>query len=425
MRRLLYSCLLCLAAVAARAQDEVKTAGISAVKISQKTYGQPKLSIDLKFDLKGAVIDNDYYLDPNNRPRVQVDYSGKSPKCALVTELAVTDSSFQVILSNLSEETVERIAAKDNKISITFTTDLRFRYQDLSVTPHGYKLAVVSQAEVNKKIKADLSFPADQQTKFITALNNFYYYKNNVDFGVQPAKDQVPTSYTLNFDFQNLYNTASLLKCNSTAETGKQLNRTLVYYGITSRLSTNAKDSLNFIDIYPLILRGSNYKAKVPTEWNIKAGHESSQDFSRRRVAVDASLSAIIPNLVDLTSASSERLRLKPVLDLGIKGYHNYSSGASAYNSGQAYLGIYYYIPVYDHYAIIINDKTFYDFSKQNNPKQLLASNYSVAVGTEIPKTGFKVMFKYQDGKSEFNQKETQTVVIGLIMNMFNESAAK
>jgi hypothetical protein len=282
----------------------------------------------------------------------------------------------------------------------------------------------MSKTDVNQLITDSLAFPADQQTKFLTAVNNMYYYKNKVDFGVQPGKDSTSVSYTLNVDFQNVYDASSLLKCDpSKNAAGSQSLQ--VYYGISARLSTNAKDSLDYLKIYPLILHTSNYKGALPYDLDLKVGHESNETFTTRRVAADASFSAIIPNLVDLTSSASDRLRLKPIIGLGIKAYYDYSNSANTFMSGQAYLNAYYYIPVYDRYAIIINDETFYDFSKIKNPGRTLASNYSVAVGTEVPGTTFKVMFKYENGKSDINYKEAQAVVIGLIMNLFNEKPAK
>jgi hypothetical protein len=422
LKSLLLACALLIGRLYAQTAAPDEVFHLSAVKLVPNTIGAATLSVDLKIGLSNGTISPDYYIPAANRPKFHIAYNGKQPACAVTGKPAVTKNSIQVILSNLSQESVERIAAKDNKITVQFDEDLVFQYRDNSLNPAPLKTGRVSKTEINQKLAADLSFPEDEKTSFITALNNFYYYQNNIDFGVQPAKDPAPLSYTLNFNFQNVYSSASLLQCPDSGQT-KKPGHSLLYYGISSRLSTYAKDSLNFINIYPLILRGSNYTGKLPTEWQLKAGHESSQDFSNRRFVLDAALSAIMPNLVNLTSGNSTRLRLKPVIDLGIKGYYDYSRNRSAFTSGQAYLNLYYYIPVYDHYAIILNDKTFYDFSVKNNPKKQFASNYSVAVGTEIPKTGFKVMFKYQDGKSEFNQKTTQTVVIGLIMNMFNEKA--
>jgi len=396
---------------------------VSSLGLDTNTVNRPSLTLVLNTSFTTGEITGDYY---NNgyKPKLHVDYKGKVPKCPLELVVGVRKTKLTIKFTNLTQETIVRFGGKDNALAIVFDEDLFFKYRtDPNGKPKDYTYGRISKDTLNKVLKEQLSFPADAQTRFLTAVNTMYYYKNSADFGVEPSKDSSSFALVLNFNYQNLYSAGSLLNCG--ANSGSS-GHTLVYYSVSTRLSTNPKDSLNFINIYPLVIQGSNYGGKgIIKEWALKAGHESSEDFSYRRVAVDGSISMILPNLVNLTSAASTRLRLKPVIDLGLKGYDNYSKGVTSFISGQAYLNAYYYIPVYDHYAIIINDKTFYDFSAQTNPKKELASNYSVAIGTEIPKSGFKVMFKYQDGKSEFNKKETQAVVLGLIMNLFNDKPAQ
>jgi len=424
-KALFFLFISCLSASGVFAQVKYNAFNIAKLSVSTNTVNTPSLAIDIQIDIPKASLKTDYWLDKSHRPKFRLTYNGDTLKCAPAITFGATDTSVRIVLRNLSQEILDRIGNKDNKVSLQFDTDLVFQYDDNSVTPAvKNKMGKVSMDVLNKQFTDEFTFPADQKTKFVTALNNLYYYKNSIDFGVQPGKDSTSVSYTLNFNFQNIYNSNSLLKC-AAPDTKSSGATTLVYYGISSRLSTNTKDSLNFIDIYPLIIHSSNFTGKIPYEWNFKAGHESNETFTNRRFAVDASISTILPNFIDLTSPTYSRLRLKPVVDLGLKGYYDYSSNISAYTSGQAYMNIYYYIPVYDSYAIIVNDKTFYDFSKEKNPGHQLASNYSIAIGTEVPKTGFKVMFKYENGKSDINYKQTQAVVIGLLMNLFNDSPGK
>lgn len=392
------------------------------ISLEQNTVHKAQLYIVIHIPLDKEQLDVDYY-DNNDaeKPGVILTYKGKQPKCPLSTTIEFGAQTIKIRLDDLTEETVNRFLNKENGISLQFKGDIHFRY---GTAPNYTKYGTISKGVADQMISDSLSFPADAQTKFLTAVNNMYYYKNKVDFGVQPGKDSTSVSYTLNLDFQNIYSAPSLLKCDS-AKNARGSQQFLVYYGISARLSTDSRDSLNYLKIYPLILHTSNYKGAVPYDLDIKLGHESNETFTNRRVAADASFSAIIPNLVDLTSSASARLRLKPIIGVGFKGYYDYSDRANTFMSGQAYLNGYYYIPVYDQYAIILNDETFYDFSKERNPKKQLASNYSIAVGTEVPGTAFKVMFKYENGKSDINYKDSQAVVIGLIMNLFTEKPAK
>ena len=424
MRKRSFMLLLAALPLALSAQIKTDTVAytVNSVSLDTNTVIRPSLTLVLNTSFTTGEITGDYY-NAGYKPKLHVDYKGKVPKCPLELVVGVRRTKLTIKFTNLTAETIERFGGKDNALAVVFDQDLFFKYRsDPTGKPRDYTYGRINKDTLNKVLKEQLSFPADAQTRFLTAVNTMYYYKNSADFGIQPSKDSSAFALVLNFNYQNLYSAGSLLNCGTNSGSG---SHTLVYYGISTRLSSNTKDSLNFINIYPLVIQGGNYGKGIVKEWALKAGHESSEDFTYRRVTLDGSISMIIPNLVNFTSAASTRLRLKPVIDLGIKGYDNYSKGISSFLSGQAYLNAYYYIPVYDHYAIIFNDKTFYDFSVQTNPKRELASNYSVAIGTEIPKSGFKVMFKYQDGKSEFNRKQTQAVVIGLIMNLFNEKAAE
>jgi hypothetical protein len=417
MKKILLLFLLVMPAKYLLAQTDTTIYQVQGLSLDSNTVGKPSLTIMIGLNFSQGKISGDYFAN-GYRPKLHVDYKGKIPKCPLTVSMGVRNNSLSLKLQNLTEETVQRIMNGDNQLSIVFDEDVFFKYRpDPQGHPNAYLYGRVLKDSLNKAMSTQINFPADAQTHFLTAVNTMYYYKNEMDFGVQPGSDTSSLALVLNFNYQNLYNTSSLFSCN-----GNTKGHTLVYYSISTRLSTDRKDSLNHIDIYPLVIQGSNYAGQsIFKEWALKVGHESSEDFSYRRVVVDGSVSMILPNLVDLASASSTRLRLKPVIDLGIKGYYNYSTNIAAYSSGQAYLNAYYYIPVYDHYAFILNDKTFYDFSEQANPQHQFASNYSLAIGTELPKTGFEVMLKYQDGRSEFNQKQTQAVVIGLLMNMLSK----
>ena len=154
---------------------------------------------------------------------------------------------------------------------------------------------------------------------------------------------------------------------------------------------------------------------------NVKLGNESDQSFINKRVVVDASINMIVPNLVNLTTAQSNRLRLKPVITAGLKGYYDYSNDITSFTSGLAHIDGSYYIPVFNNYAIILEATSFYDFSKERNPLKKIQGNYSITLGAEIPKTGFKAMFKYTDGKTDINFKQGSIISIGLLMDFFQE----
>ena len=302
---------------------------------------------------------------------------------------------------------------RDNQIKLVVEQDVKIRLLADGQTEQ--KFLVIKADVLNSMINEQLTYTEDDRTGFMTSLNNFYYYDNKADFGVNPGQDSVKTSYILSLKLQNAYNRKNFLKCDDNT---KSLP---VYWNLDARVSTNFKDSLNYIKFYPVNLMFENYSKKIPYQLNLKLGHESTQDLISKRAVVDASISLITPNLVNLSTAQSSRLRLKPVITAGFKGYYDYSNNVDAFASGQPHIDGYYYVPVFDNYAIIFEGTSFYDLSQTRNPDKKIQGNYSITLGAEIPKTGFKAMFKYTDGRTDINFKQGSIIAIGLLMDFFDE----
>jgi hypothetical protein len=91
--------------------------------------------------------------------------------------------------------------------------------------------------------------------------------------------------------------------------------------------------------------------------------------------------------------------------------------GAESENefSGQVYANLYYNIPVFDNYSLILESNAYYDFSESINPDQKIKLNYSIALGVELPKTPFKTLFKYKDGQVDVNNLDDSNLTIGLL----------
>ena len=86
--------------------------------------------------------------------------------------------------------------------------------------------------------------------------------------------------------------------------------------------------------------------------------------------------------------------------------------------SGQVYANLYYNIPVFDNYSIILESNAYYDFSEKINPEQKIRLNYSVALGVELPKSPFKTLFKYRDGQVDVNNLDDSNLTIGLLADL-------
>jgi hypothetical protein len=412
MRKIVYTIIFCFSLVpfAVNAQHIFNP---ESIRIVPKASDVAELHVEIILALDSNLLDVSYYeKHPEDKPAVRIVAKGGPLKCSPIIKPAMGRRKIVIVVGNLTMEAVKRFAEKDNGVGLRFDDDLRFNF---GPDKDHMRPGMVSKDVINEVMEQQLSYPAKDKEVFVTELNNFYYYKNKLDFGVQPGEDSAKTSYTLNFDFQNIYKRSALLKCDSSSGQGGMK----IYYGLSARLSTDSKDTLNYLNIYPLIFHSGNYRGWLPFDLDVKIGHESNQEFSNRRAIANLTFTTLVPNIIDLTSSASKRLKLKPVVGLGLKGYYDYSKNINAFWSGQAFFSAYYYIPVYDRYAIIISDKTFYDFSNERNPQKKVMSNYSVAIGTEIPRTTFKVMVKFENGRSDINYKEGKAIVLGLIMNLF------
>jgi len=392
---------------------------IKEISLKPNGVGSFSLSVDFRLDINSDEILNDeYWLTNNSKIKFHITYTGKSnPKQnCLTVEPYVSKTGFGFKIKGFNSVSLNQFLAKDNQISIMVDDDVQvqlFKLDGKTVSRTG----ILKKDDINKMITENLSISDDERTSYLTYLNNFYYYENTFDFGVEPSTDSSSTSYFLTFQFQNRYNTQKNLGC-SKGSTNKIPN---LFWSLSGRLSTNFSDSLNHIYFYPINLQFGNYSAKIPYEANIKLGNESNQTFSNKRIVVDASSTFIIPNLINLTTASSNRLRLKPIISCGIKGYYDYSNNSTSFFSGQAYLNFHYYIPVFNNYAIILDENPFYDFSNEKNPGHKIGNNYAIIIGAEIPKTGFKAMLKYVNGKSDLNYKQGEIIGIGLLMDLFQD----
>lgn len=417
MKNLFLFLFALIAPAALLAQTAVATP--TKVQLLKNTVGKPMLSIDIELNIaNGDSFDYDHWINhPEDKPKIALQYGDSKSDCPLtVRPYLSAKNAIGFEVSGFSESTLERFLNKDhdNQIKLIIENDVRIHILPDS-TATGSRFLVVTADVLNKMINDQLTITADDRSGFLTSLNNFYYYQNKVDFGVQPSQDTVKTSYILSLKLQNAYNRKGFLKCDNSDK------RHPVFWSLDTRLSTDFKDSLNYIKFYPVNFLWENYAGKIPHQYSVKLGHESSQDFISKRATVDASLIVITPNLINLTTAQSDRLRLKPVITAGIKGYYDYSNDMDAFASGQPHVDGYYYVPVFNNYAIIFEGSAFYDLSTERNPDNKVQGNYSITLGAEIPKTGFKAMFKYVDGKSDINLKEGSIISIGLLMDFFQE----
>ena len=414
--------LLVLAGFFAKADSDTTTIQLQSVNIVPNTISGFSLNVNFNLGLTGQIVDPDYYLQYQDQmPKFEITYEGvKKGTSCLGSKPLVARTSFGVQLTGFSENDMKYFFAKDNQISILCASDFTIRYYSASVarpTAADYKICKISAENVNNLIRESATINDTDRSSFITSINNYYYFENKIDAGVDPASiGKIPT-FIMTARLQNRFGKPKFLSCNNISKNSSLMPS--VYWSLDTRLSTNFGDSLNYVNFSPLNVRKAwkNYTREL----NLKLSNQSDQTFTTKSAAMTFSFRAIVPNFVNLTTATDNRLRLKPIIDIGAKGYYDYSNGVTAYGSGQVFGKLYYYIPVYNNYSIIINGTAFYDMATERNPDQKLSTNYSITIASEIGTSGYKAIVKYENGKSDISQKEGQAVVLGLLMDFLKE----
>ena len=406
----------------AAAQSDTAALSLSNVSIVENTINGFSLKIDFKTGLDSMIIDDDYLLMDNaSKPKFHMTYQGVASKGSCIEAHSYTSrSGFGVKVDKFTDKQIQLFLAKDVQIGVQCDKDFIVRYYPATVkrpTAADYHYFIVKADNLNDLITNSLTISDSDRSSYVTAINNFYYFENKVDVGVAPATPGTATSYVLSAAIRNKFAPAKIMSCN--AGDGGNTGKPQLFWSLNTRLSTNTADSLNYISFSPINLAW--YSRNFARQLDLKLSNESDETFTNKRAALDGSFQTIIPNFVNFTTPQDNRLRLKPIINIGAKGYYDYSNNMTAYTSGQGYAKLYYYIPVYNNYSFIINGTAFYDMSSQRNPGHRLSTNYSLVVASELPVTGFKAILKYENGKSDYDSKTGSTVIIGLMMDFLKD----
>ena len=268
----------------------------------------------------------------------------------------------------------------------------------------------IAKTDLEQQSLGRITIEENVMEMYFAAFGGEYAYANNsFNWGMTPKSDSDLNKMELNaeFSFHQTYGFGN----------GKS-QKPLVFYS-KGRVSTNSKDSLNYLYIYPV---NFDISGAGDAQMIARLGIESNQAFTSGRMAFNFSWEKLIGNLVDFTYGSN-RLRLKPVLNIGGKVYKEFDNmriGADSENqfSGQIYANLYYNIPIMDNYTLILESNAYYDFSETINPDQKVKLNYSIALGVDLPKTPFKTLFKYKDGHVDVNNLDDSNLTIGLLADL-------
>ncbi len=375
-------------------------------------YSKTDDKLDIKYYItlqlvEGDKINDEFFVGKDNKSKLAVIYGAYKLNALEEPTLKFgTDAKKSIIINidKLSPNLIQYLSTTgDSSIYVTIKDDIEIEVVGANNASKKLRLTSV---EVNNKLK-DFKLDDKIRDKVKTYLSSQYYYNNKFDFGVQPVSEtNTTTTYFLSLKTQNAYQ-------------GVKDNK--LYWGLDARLSTNFSDSLNYINYYPINYRFSSSNSF----FNAKLGNESNQTFDSKRIAVDVDYTVMGPQLLNFLGSVDNRIRPLPQFNFGVKGYHNYSNDVKAFTSGQAFGSLHYYIPIFDRYSLIFDGKAFYDFAEEVNPSKKVMGNYSIVFGINLPKTGFTALFKFVDGKTDINYKQSQIIGLGLLMDFFSNKPNK
>lgn len=373
---------------------------ISESHFNYNSIGEGSITVDFMVPIGEDVIDDEDFFELNENVHARlVSTDGTAFNNASLT-IAVTRISIRIIIEKLTAKDLETI--ENNPDQFFIEVDKKIRFNTNSGANHS-----IDPAEVKKHSQGKIVVTSDIRMEIINAAGGpVWAIQNMLDFGVSPRKDTTTDrrEYFVQFGYRKAYTIKS---------------RPFFFFA-EGLLSTHSDDSLTFVNVYPV-----NYK--LPGKDNeivAQLGVEGNQRFTNFRASGTLYWQGLIPNVVDFTMGE-DRLRLKPVLKLGVKLYQEFENNRPATESStefsnQFYSEFYYYIPVKKLYSLTLRGNAFYDLNDKVNPEKEVKFNYSVVFGIEIPQTGLKTIFKYLRGENGITYERDEVLMIGFMADLFN-----
>lgn len=371
------------------------------------SIGAPELVIDLKMAVpEGYALDDESFFDINQGVTATLNskkYSELIDQDLVTVQISPTaNNSIRFYITGFSQKLSELIAKDDAGIYVSTNKAVQFNaFKDSNTLKYNLSVADIEKYTANKIVLTD----AMEQELIAAKGGTIFMVDNNMDFGVVPPEESESsqTEFFLSFKYRKQYTF---------------LEETPIFFYGEGLLTTNSKDTLNYFLLYPL-----NYNlAKGKNEIVGQLGVEGNQRLTSYRISGNAYWQGIIPNLIDLTFGE-DRLRLKPVIKLGIKFYQEIENNRIIETdeefSNQVFGEFYYYIPIKKIYSLILEGNAFYDFNESVNPDEEFKYNVTATLGIDIPKTDFKTIFKYTNGENGITYMKDDMLMLGFMVDLF------
>jgi len=257
----------------------------------------------------------------------------------------------------------------------------------------------------------------EEQNKLLVAKRGGAHtlYQNKIDFGIRgDTPDSMSRQFALSFSFF-----------------GVPLDEVPWWtFAVKGNVSTNKHDPVSELRLFPITV-GQMFglekgKPLQTGEVRFLVGIEGEQSFKKKRLNGSLYYTTLLPNLVDLTFGKANRLRLFPVIKLGVEYWDELNDAdlPGPLEKGGKFGGeLYYYVPVIDHYSLLIEGNFGFPFGggfkKKYNVDDFI-SRFDVTLGYEVNGADLKVLAKYSFGQNDISFVEDTRILIGVAVDFFN-----
>lgn len=307
------------------------------------------------------------------------------------------DSTLSLILRARDRAIVKRIFSEKIAAYIWISEPVFVVFEDSStMTIEPEDIAQISSLSLQLSDR-DLEMLLGAQSR------DYRLKEERIDFSREISNDSSQSEYALDFF------------------TRRSLGLWHMWLESSARISNKSENPLNYLEFSIIsssgIVRVDILGEDFYSDFFARSRLFGSQSLDTSTIAVEAGVDTTIPNLVDL-SGSSSRLRLKPLLKLGI-GYARHLQSQQLYShkddSWHAFLEFYYYVPVGHEFAVVIESEATYSESIQL--KNNLVSKHAVTFAYDLPLQDLKAVAKWEKGTAGTSLSHNQQLLVGLLVD--------
>ncbi len=188
-------------------------------------------------------------------------------------------------------------------------------------------------------------------------------------------------------------------------------------------ISSQTASPLNFVE-FSLFHPSKMQEKKIAKHdfifnWFLESSLYGNQKLDTVTGDIKLGLKSLIPNLVNL-SAGFNRLRLKPILELGVAGsFHSHELPVfeGKKDHMELFFSFHYFVPVAEKLAII--------YDAEGNFASMVDENVrifqSIVFAYDIPLKGLHTLVKWETGQNRISYETDNRILLGVLYNFMPE----